>query len=100
MIQAQRAVVVHVAADQPREALQPLRLHDGRILRRYAPALTVERQRIRRSTDFSAQAVTAEIRPSLGTGRSGTHGVVAVQTDGHAELASQRLRAAQLLVRQ
>ena len=70
------------------------------ILRRYAPTLALERQRIGRCADLGAHAVAARIRPGLGSRRIGAHRIVAVQADGHAELARQRLRAAQLFVRQ
>ena len=95
VIQAQRAVVAHVVADQTHEALQMLRLHLHRIGRRNAPTLTLERQRIRRRADFGAQAIAPLVGPGLRPRRMGADRIIAVQADGHAELTRKRLRRAQ-----
>src|ERR1700677_4673273 len=77
-----------------------LRFHDHRIRGRKSPALTSMCQRIGWRADLGAEAITGLIDPGLRARRVGAYRVVAVQPDGHAEVACQRLRSAELLVRQ
>jgi hypothetical protein len=100
VIEPQGAVVAHVVADQIHESLQPLRLHHEGILRRNAPALSFQSERIGRRADFRAHAVAVLIHPRLGSGRIGTHCIVAIQADGHTEITCQGLGADELIVRQ
>ena len=65
MIQAQRAIAAHVVADQPDKSLQTLGDHGFRILRRNAPTLAFERQRIGRRADFGAETIAALIHPGF-----------------------------------
>ena len=100
MIDAQRAAVAHVVANQRRESLQPVLLHAEWILWRDAPGLSLERQRIRRRTDLRGQPVALSIRPGLGSCRIGAHRIVTVKPDRHPQRAGERLGLLQLLMRQ
>ena len=73
--------------------------HD-RVGRRNAPALALQGKRVGWCADFGTHAVGGLIRPGLRTGGIGPHGVIAVQADGHAEAARQRLCRRQLPVGQ
>ena len=100
VIEPQRCEVPHVVADQADERLILLRAQLVRILRRNAPVLAFQRERIGRRADGRALAIQVTVRPRLGAGGVGADRDVAVQADRHAELARARLRLAQLLGRE
>ena len=94
VIEPQRAEVPHVGRHQVAE--RPVSLGDQRIgiLRRDAPVLSLQRQRIRRRSDSGAHAVQRLVGPGFRTARIHADGVVAVEPDRHAEFAREALHAA------
>ena len=87
----------HVVADEADERLVLLRAQLVRVLRRNAPVLSLQRERIGRRAHRCALPIQVTVRPRLGARGIGADGHVAVQPDRHAELARAGLRLAQLV---
>ena len=101
VIEPQRRDVPHVVADQADERLVLLRAQLVRILRRNAPVLPLQRQRIGRRAHGCALQIQVTVRPGLRAGGVRADRDVAVQADRHAAARARvGLRLAQLLGRE
>ena len=94
MIDAQRAGVAHIRAQELAEALATLRLPSQRIGRRQTPVLSVSRKTIGRGADRKALEKMRRAAPALATVGRRANGEIAAKAEREASIprVSRRLR--------